>query len=88
MAATAYPHLSLEGSRLERGVSYKGCQVNINMLRESLKFSIRDFLSHFARFRRAQDICVKSEGGARPVELPAEQLEWIRRGGQFRELLV
>jgi len=53
-AATAYPFYSLENAKLERGISCKGCQVRLELLRGDSHWLARDrifstqgFLSHF-----------------------------------------
>lgn len=87
MAATAYPYYSLETARLERGVSCKGCQVRVELLRgdtddRDRTFSTQGFLSHFSRCVEAQHLWAESERGKRPVHEP----ELTRRCGYFNQL--
>lgn len=84
MTATAYPCYSLENARLERGVSCKGCQVRVELLRgdshwlaRDRTFSIQGFLSHFSECVEAQHLWAESEEGTRPAKEP----EMTRRGG-------
>ncbi|KAK3336991.1 hypothetical protein B0T19DRAFT_57750 [Cercophora scortea] len=86
MAATAYPCYSLENAKLERGVSCKGCQVRLELLRgdshllaRDRTFSTQGFLSHFTACVEAQQIWAESEEGTRPVNEP----ELTRRCGYF-----
>ncbi|KAI4864996.1 hypothetical protein F4820DRAFT_312535 [Hypoxylon rubiginosum] len=87
MAATAYPCCSLNNAKLERGVSCKGCQAGLEVLRcdsddRDRVFSTRGFLSHFSQCVEAQQLWTESEGGTRPVNEP----ELTRHCGYFNEL--
>lgn len=67
MAATAYPHYSLEDAKFERGVSCKGCQVRVELVRCGCEdrdqvFSTRGFLFHFSQCMEAQHLWAESEG--------------------------
>lgn len=85
MTATAYPCYNLENAQLERGVSCKGCQIRLELLRGDYSgnphevFSTRGFLSHFPQCVEAQDLWTESEGGTLPVNEP----ELTRRCGYF-----
>ncbi|GAW20356.1 hypothetical protein ANO14919_098610 [Xylariales sp. No.14919] len=68
MAATAYPYYSLEDTRVEHGVSCKGCQVRYllhhgTIPSHSPPFSIRGFLLHFSQCEEAQCLWAASEKG-------------------------
>jgi hypothetical protein len=87
MVATAYPCYSLETLKLERGVSCKGCQVRLELLRvesddRDRTFSTQGFLSHFSQCVQAQHLWAESERGTRPVNEP----EFTRRCGYFNQL--
>ncbi|KAK3944831.1 hypothetical protein QBC46DRAFT_278870 [Diplogelasinospora grovesii] len=87
MAATAYPCYSLENAKLERGVSCKGCQVRLELLRgdsdnRDQAFSTQGFLSNFSQCVETQRLWAESEGGTRPVNEP----ELTRRCGYFNQL--
>lgn len=75
MTATAYPHYDLDNTKLERGLSCKGCQVRLELLRRGIDdrdqvFLKRGFLSHFSQCVEAQHLWAESEGGIRPVKEP------------------
>lgn len=87
MTATAYPYYSLENAKLERGVSCKGCQVRLELLRNDSDdrdqvFSTRGFLFHFSRCVETQHLWAESKGGTRTVNEP----ELTRRCGYFNQL--
>ncbi|KAK4201393.1 hypothetical protein QBC40DRAFT_306036 [Triangularia verruculosa] len=80
---------NLENAKLERGVSCKGCQVRLELLRgnshrlaRDRTFSTQGFLSHFTAYVEAQYIWAESEDGTRPVNEP----KLTRRCGYFTRL--
>lgn len=84
MAATAYPFYSLEINKLKRGVSCKGCQIRLEVLRDGSDdrdgvFSTQSFLSHFPQCVEAQKLWTESGKGTQSCHEP----EFTRRCGHF-----
>lgn len=86
MVSTAFPWYEADTSKVERGVSCKGCQVRVETLYGAFEdrdrvFSTAGFLTHFEDCEEAQALWTESQCGTRGVSEP----EFTRRCGHFSE---